>query len=90
LIGSIISMPEVRLYLEQRQEILAYLQAKLEPHPHVHALWLEGADARNKVDEYSDIDLWLDVEDGHEESVLLKLEQHHLIWFTKNPLFIRR
>lgn len=52
------------------------MQTFLEPHSHVHALWLEGADARGTVDEYSDIDLWLDVEDGQEESVLLSLEQH--------------
>jgi predicted nucleotidyltransferase len=62
--------------LEQRQEILAHLQAKLEPHPHVYALWLEGADGRGTVDEFSDIDLWLDVEDGQEENILKQIEQH--------------
>jgi predicted nucleotidyltransferase len=65
-----------KIVLEQRQEVLDYLQAKLEPHPHVHALWLEGADARDTVDEFSDLDLWLDVEDGQEESVLKQLEQY--------------
>lgn len=30
----------------------------------VHAYWLEGADALNAVDKYSNIDIWLDVEDG--------------------------
>jgi predicted nucleotidyltransferase len=62
--------------LEQRREILAYLQAKLEPHRHVHALWLEGADARGTVDEFSDLDVWLDVEDGQEEVVLKQIEQY--------------
>jgi predicted nucleotidyltransferase len=62
--------------LEQRQEILACLQAKLESHPHVHALWLEGADARGTVDEFSDLDIWLDVEDGQEESVMKQIEQY--------------
>jgi predicted nucleotidyltransferase len=62
--------------LSQRTQLLVYVQAFLGLHPHVYALWLEGADARGKVDEYSDIDLWLDVEDGQEETVLLKLEQH--------------
>jgi predicted nucleotidyltransferase len=61
---------------EQRQEILAFLQAKLEPHPQVHALWLEGADARDRVDEFSDLDLWFDVEDGQEEIVLKQIEQY--------------
>jgi predicted nucleotidyltransferase len=65
-----------KIVLEQRQEVLDHLQAKLEPHPHVHALWLEGADARDTVDEFSDLDLWLDVEDGQEESVLKQLEQY--------------
>lgn len=36
----------------------------------VLALWLEGADAHGRVDEYSDIDLWLDVVDGHEAEAL--------------------
>jgi predicted nucleotidyltransferase len=63
-------------FTERRAKIISYLQEFLEPHPHVYAFWLEGADARNKVDEFSDIDLWLDVEDGHEENVLMGLEQH--------------
>jgi predicted nucleotidyltransferase len=62
--------------LEQRQEILRFLQVKLEPHESVHALWLEGADARSIVDEFSDLDVWLDVEDGHEENVLKHIEQY--------------
>lgn len=61
--------------LEQRQEILAYLREKLEPHLHIHAFWLEGADARGTVDEFSDLDVWLDVEDGQEEIVLKQIEQ---------------
>jgi predicted nucleotidyltransferase len=65
-----------KMPLEQRQEILAYLRTKLEPLVSVYALWLEGADARNRVDEFSDIDVWLDVEDGQEENVLRGLEQH--------------
>lgn len=66
----------VKTPLEQRKEILSYIEKFLEPHPHVYALWLEDADARNKVDEFSDIDLWLGVEDEHEENVLRELEQH--------------
>ncbi len=62
--------------LEQRQEILDYLGAQLASHPHVHALWLEGADARSTVDECSDIDVWLDVEDGQEEIVMKQIEEH--------------
>jgi predicted nucleotidyltransferase len=65
----------VKTPLEQRQEILSHLRTKLEPHPHVYALWLEGADARGIVDEFSDIDIWFDVEDGQEENVFKQLEQ---------------
>jgi predicted nucleotidyltransferase len=66
----------VKIFFEQRQEILVYLKEKLEPHLHVYALWLEGADARGIVDEFSDIDLWLDVEDGQEENVLKQIEHY--------------
>jgi predicted nucleotidyltransferase len=81
--------------LEQRQEILSFLRAKLEPHAHVYALWLKGADARGIVDEFSDLDIWLDVEDGQEESVLKQLEQYlnelaPLDLVTENLTFIRR
>lgn len=36
----------------------------------VYAMWLEGSDAHGLQDEYSDIDIWLDVEDGKAEDVL--------------------
>ena len=32
-------------------------------HPEIYAAWLEGADALNRIDAYSDIDLWLDEEE---------------------------
>ena len=37
---------------------------------YVHAMWLEGADGVDKVDEYSDIDFWFDVDKDHQESFL--------------------
>ena len=39
-------------------------------HPKIYAAWLEGADALDRVDVYSDIDLWLDAADDHEEEVI--------------------
>ncbi len=69
-------LSELNNILEQRAKIISYVQAFLTLHPHVYALWLEGADARNTVDEFSDIDPWLDVEDGYEENVLTGIEQH--------------
>jgi predicted nucleotidyltransferase len=62
--------------LQQRTIILSYVRDFLEPHSHVYALWLEGADARGTVDEFSDLDVWLDVEDGQEETVLKQIEQY--------------
>jgi hypothetical protein len=50
-----------------RQHIISALHRALEPLDHVLALWLEGADATGTVDEWSDIDFWLDVRDGEED-----------------------
>ncbi|MDR7856593.1 hypothetical protein [Tissierella sp.] len=41
----------------------------------VHAYWLEGADGLNAVDKYSDIDIWLDVEDGYEDKIFQIAEE---------------
>ncbi len=54
----------------ERSTIIQRLQEVCFEHPKVYAAWLEGADALDRVDAYSDIDLWLDVEDGHEEEVV--------------------
>jgi len=50
-----------------RSVIVDKLTEALEPLPFIHTFWLEGADANNTVDEYSDIDFWVDFEDEHEE-----------------------
>jgi hypothetical protein len=47
-----------------RDEILAALEAGLRADPSVHAMWLEGSLANGTADEHSDIDLWIDVDDG--------------------------
>lgn len=49
-----------------RDEIIKKLKEKLEPLDYIYALWLEGADACNTTDEYSDIDIWVDFEDANE------------------------
>lgn len=54
----------------ERNEIIEYLKRFSENKSYVHAMWLEGADGINKVDEYSDIDFWLDVDKEHQESFL--------------------
>jgi predicted nucleotidyltransferase len=50
-----------------REQITAKLREKLEPLNYVYAFWLEGSDANNTVDEYSDIDFWVDFEDESEQ-----------------------
>ena len=57
-----------------RNEIITILREALEPLPYVYAFWLEGADAIGTVDEYSDIDFWVDFEDEHEEQAIVAVE----------------
>ena len=53
-----------------RDEIIEYLKAFSIEKPYVNAMWLEGADGVNMVDEYSDIDFWFDVKNSYQESFL--------------------
>lgn len=48
-----------------REHILTVLQQAVEPLPYAHAMWQGGAAAFNRVDEWSDIDLQIDVDDDH-------------------------
>jgi predicted nucleotidyltransferase len=57
-----------------RTEIITKLREALEPLPYVYAFWLEGADAVGTVDEYSDIDFWVDFEDEYEEQAYEAVE----------------
>ena len=47
-----------------RTAIVATLQEAFERIPQVGAMWLEGADAASRVDEYSDIDICCAVQAG--------------------------
>lgn len=53
-----------------RDEIINYLKEFSEKKNYVNAMWLEGADGVNRVDEYSDIDFWFDVDKEYQESFL--------------------
>lgn len=46
----------------ERNEIINFLKDYSQDKEYVYAMWLEGADGVNKVDEYSDIDFWFDVD----------------------------
>ncbi|MFH0906341.1 MAG: nucleotidyltransferase domain-containing protein [archaeon] len=47
-----------------RSQILDLLK-KLESDKNIYAIWLEGSDAQNRADKYSDIDIWIDVSDNY-------------------------
>ena len=53
-----------------RDQIIKHLKDFAIAKDYVFAMWLEGADGLNKVDEYSDIDFWFDVEKNHQEPFL--------------------
>lgn len=58
-----------------RTIIIETLKKDLKRNPFVFACWLEGADATQTIDQYSDIDIWLDVADGKEKSIITKVKQ---------------
>ena len=57
-----------------RNKIINKLCETLKPLTFIYAFWLEGADANGTVDEYSDIDFWLDFEDEYEEQAYEAVE----------------
>ena len=58
-----------------REKIIEAINNTLLDNLYVYAFWLEGADAAGSVDEYSDIDIWLDVEDAKEDLIFNKIEK---------------
>ena len=57
-----------------RNNITNKLREALEPLPFIYAFWLEGADATGTVDDYSDIDYWVDFADEYEEQAYEAVE----------------
>ena len=53
-----------------RDLLIKRLRAAVTGHAAIHAAWLEGSDALGHADEFSDIDLWLDVQAGQEDWAL--------------------
>ena len=60
-----------------RDNIINIIKNRFISMDEVYAFWLEGADGLNAVDEYSDIDIWLDVEDGY-EAIVFKIAEEEL------------
>lgn len=57
-----------------RGAVIQLIQDCFADDPRVYAFWLEGSDGTGTVDEFSDLDIVLDVEDGVEETILSELE----------------
>ncbi len=53
-----------------REDIINHFYSQMKDNKFVNAIWLEGSDGTKTTDEYSDIDLWLDVEDGREDEIM--------------------
>jgi len=49
--------------MSDRQKIIEVLRKELESKSYVHAFWEEGSSPQGFADEYSDLDLWLSVDD---------------------------
>jgi hypothetical protein len=58
-----------------RKEILASIRSAIEPLEFVHAMWEGGAAAFSRVDEWSDIDLQIDADDGRADDVIAIIER---------------
>ena len=59
-----------------RKYIIDYIKRYAISKDYVYAMWLEGADGLNQVDEYSDLDFWFDVEDSKRDSFIFDLVNH--------------
>ena len=56
-----------------RDYIINYIKEYAISKEYVYAMWLEGADGLNQVDDYSDLDFWFDVEDTKRDSFIEEL-----------------
>lgn len=57
-----------------RYTLLGSLKMALEPLTYVHAMWEAGAAAFDRIDEWSDIDLQVEVEDDHLEETFTVID----------------
>lgn len=61
--------------MDDRQKIIEHLQKRLGERTDVHAFWIEGSVVQGYADEYSDIDLWLSVDDDRIFTIYDDIEQ---------------
>lgn len=55
--------------------VIKQIAPELEKEPNIHALWLEGSWATGNNNEHSDIDVWLDIDDGTFSEVIDKFRE---------------
>ncbi|HMS31446.1 MAG TPA: nucleotidyltransferase domain-containing protein [Candidatus Saccharibacteria bacterium] len=55
--------------------IIDELKVKLEQEPDIHAMWIVGSVAEGYADELSDVDIWLDIDDGTDKGVFTSIEK---------------
>jgi predicted nucleotidyltransferase len=56
-------------------KIVDDLKELLEQDSTIHAMWIAGSVAEGTADELSDVDLWLDIDDGKDQLVLDTIEK---------------
>ena len=56
-------------------KIVGELKKVLEPKTSVHAMWIAGSIAEGYNDALSDVDIWLDIDDGEDQSVFDSTEK---------------
>ncbi len=57
-----------------RDEVIGAIRESVEPLAHVHAMWEGGAASFDRLDEWSDIDLYIAVDDDRVEDVFATVE----------------
>lgn len=56
-------------------QIIDDLKNALEQEPTIYAMWLAGSVAEGYSDELSDVDVYLDIEDGHDKAIFSSIKK---------------
>lgn len=57
-------------------EVIEKIAPQVKKNRHIHAMWLEGSYATGEFNEKSDIDVWLDVDDGTFDHCIKIFKRH--------------
>lgn len=61
--------------MDNRQKVIKHLEKRLQERTDVYAFWVEGSIPQGYADEYSDMDLWLSVDDDKIFTIYDDIEQ---------------